>query len=68
MPDFGNRPESVDKYLKKSLQDLKIDYVDMYLVHTPWAVKEGDSYSPKEENGSVIFETADNIAVWKVKK
>ncbi|XP_011496173.1 PREDICTED: alcohol dehydrogenase [NADP(+)]-like isoform X2 [Ceratosolen solmsi marchali] len=65
LPSQGNRPESVEKYLKQSLKDLGLDYVDMYLIHTPFGLKEGVNNSPKEVNGIEIFENVNHNALWK---
>lgn len=66
LPDWANRPESVEKYLKRSLKNLGLDYIDMYLIHTPWTIKEDpEKYIAKEENGDVVYEDTDHIAVWK---
>lgn len=65
LPSHGNRPQSVEKYLTKSLNDLGLSYVDMYLIHTPFGVKEGENMFPKTENGNEIFENVDHVALWK---
>nr|XP_018899650.1 PREDICTED: alcohol dehydrogenase [NADP(+)] B-like isoform X1 [Bemisia tabaci] len=65
LPTHGNRAESVEKYLKQSLKDLDLDYVDMYLIHKPFGFKEGENMTEVKENGKVIFENVDHLAVWK---
>lgn len=66
LPPGGNRPTSVETYLKKSLSNLQLDYVDQYLVHTPFTFKEveGDLH-PRDENGNMLWENTDHVAVWK---
>ncbi|XP_043471485.1 1,5-anhydro-D-fructose reductase [Leptopilina heterotoma] len=67
LPPPGNRPSGVDKWLKKSLKDLQLDYLDMYLIHTPFSFKEveGDLH-PVNENGEIQLDmTTDHVAVWK---
>lgn len=64
----ANRPESVEMFLKSSLADLQLDYVDLYLVHTPVAlalIGPGEDLK-KQENGDVVMESVDHLAVWKV--
>lgn len=65
LPFHANRPESVEKYLKKSLTDLKLEYVDMYLIHAPWGIKEGDGFDKKEGSGPAVFEVVDHVALWR---
>lgn len=65
LPPSGNRPNGVEKFLKKSLKDLQLDYLDLYLVHTPFSFVEGDDLHPKDENGEMKMDhTTDHLAVW----
>lgn len=69
MPNFGNRASDVEKYLKMSLKKLQLNYVDLYLIHMPFAfVCNEDSLSPAvDSNGSFILDLShDNIETWKV--
>lgn len=67
LPPSGNRPEGVAKFLKRSLENLQVSYLDLYLVHTPFAFQdiEGDLHPMKD--GKIDFDpTNDHVAVWKV--
>lgn len=70
LPPSGNRPDGVNKYLKRSLEDLQLDYVDLYLVHVPFAFKEVEgNLHPTTADGKVDLDvTTDIIAVWKVSR
>lgn len=62
------RPEGVSKYIKRSLDLLQVDYVDLYLVHTPFAFKdiEGELH-PFSPDGKINMDVnTDHIAIWKV--
>lgn len=64
---LGNRAESVEKHLKKSLADLNLTYVDLYLIHVPFGFPESDTGPQRHPNGDVILDLAtDHVAVWKV--
>ncbi|CAB0029067.1 unnamed protein product [Trichogramma brassicae] len=67
LPNFGNRPADVEKYLKLSLEKLGLDYVDMYLVHMPFSfVKDENSEAQaKDAEGSFILDVQDPVEVWK---
>lgn len=66
----GNRPGDVEKNLKKSLADLNLSYIDLYLIHTPFGFPEPvDGQMAHHPNGDVVLDvTTDHVAVWKVKK
>ena len=36
--------------------DCRLDYVDCYLIHTPFAFKPGDEQDPRDERGQVIYD------------
>lgn len=66
LPPSGNRASNVEAQIKKSLDKLKLDYLDLYLVHTPFSFVESDSLHPVAEDGSFKFDnTTDHVAVWK---
>ncbi|WAR01725.1 AKCL2-like protein [Mya arenaria] len=61
-----HRPDLVRASLKKSLDDLGVKYLDLYLIHWPMAYKEGEEFMPLDENGKVIFSDVDYVDTWKV--
>src|ERR1700741_3968241 len=52
----NHRPERVAPALEASLKRLQLDYVDLYLIHTPFAFQPGDEQEPRDANGSVIYD------------
>src|SRR6202012_3577413 len=52
----NHRPERVEPAFKASLERLGLDYVDAYLIHTPFAFRPGDEQDPRDENGQVIYD------------
>lgn len=66
LPMQGVHPARVEQFLDKSLKNLHLDYVDLYLVHFPVCVKytENGTY-PFNEQGELETETTDLVAVWK---
>ncbi|XP_035880951.1 aldo-keto reductase family 1 member C15-like isoform X6 [Phyllostomus discolor] len=59
------RPELVRPALERSLRNLQLDYVDLFIIHTPTAVKPGEKLIPKDANGKVIFDTVDLRDTWE---
>jgi diketogulonate reductase-like aldo/keto reductase len=52
----NHRPERVKPAFEASLKRLQLDYVDLYLIHTPFAFQPGDEQDPRDENGKVIYD------------
>jgi diketogulonate reductase-like aldo/keto reductase len=52
----NDRPERVKPAFEASLRKLRLDYVDLYLMHTPFAFRPGDDQDPRDENGKSIYD------------
>ena len=52
----NHRPERVKPAIDASLRRLKLDYIDCYLIHTPFAFQPGDEQDPRDERGQVIYD------------
>jgi alcohol dehydrogenase (NADP+) len=52
----NHRPERVQPALEASLARLQVDYVDLYLMHTPFAFRPGDIQDPRDPVGNVIYD------------
>jgi diketogulonate reductase-like aldo/keto reductase len=53
----NHRPERVLPAFEASLRRLQVDYLDCYLIHTPYAFQPGDEQDPRDEQGRVIYDT-----------
>jgi len=51
-----HRPEHVGPAFEGSLARLRLDYIDLYLIHTPFAFQPGDEFDPRDQNGNVIYD------------
>ena len=52
----NHRPERVKPAFEASLKRLQLDYLDLYLIHTPFAFQPGDEQDPRDANGNVIYD------------
>lgn len=58
-------PALVEAGLKETLTSLKLDYLDLYLMHSPMAFKENLGLNPTDENGKLIYTDVDYVDTWK---
>jgi alcohol dehydrogenase (NADP+) len=52
----NHRPERVEPAFHASLERLKLQYLDLYLIHTPFAFQPGDDRDPRDQNGNVLYD------------
>jgi aldehyde reductase len=52
----NHRPERVEPAFEASRNKLGLSYVDLYLVHTPFAFQPGDDQDPRDEHGNVLYD------------
>ena len=62
----NHRPERVRPAFEASLRRLQLDYLDLYLVHTPFAFQPGDEMDPRDEHDHPIYDTGVTLAdTWR---
>jgi diketogulonate reductase-like aldo/keto reductase len=62
----NHRPERVKPAFEASLRKLQVDFVDLYLIHTPFAFQPGDEQDPRDSNGMVIYDkTVTLLDTWR---
>src|SRR4051794_8168661 len=52
----NHRPERAKPAFEASLRKLQLDYLDLYLIHTPFAFQPGDEQDPRDASGAVIYD------------
>ncbi|XP_027415282.1 prostaglandin F synthase 1-like isoform X1 [Bos indicus x Bos taurus] len=58
-------PELVQTCLESSLRKLQLSYVDLYLIHSPTALKPGEDPIPEDIHGNITFDTVDLCIMWE---
>jgi diketogulonate reductase-like aldo/keto reductase len=58
----NHRPDRVKPAFEASLERLRLDYVDCYLIHTPFAFRPGPDQDPRDEHGDVVYDTGVTLA------
>jgi aldehyde reductase len=62
----NHRPEHVEPAFNASLDRLRLNYLDLYLIHTPFAFQPGDEQDPRDQNGKVIYDSGVTLLdTWK---
>jgi alcohol dehydrogenase (NADP+) len=52
----NHRPDRVETAFDASCERLGIGYVDLYLIHTPFAFQPGDNMDPRDPDGNIIYD------------
>ncbi|SEM72664.1 Aldo/keto reductase [Mucilaginibacter gossypiicola] len=52
----NHRPDRVEAAFEGSIERLRLNYLDLYLIHTPFAFQAGEEQDPRDENGNVIYD------------
>ncbi|KAK9295929.1 hypothetical protein QLX08_009899 [Tetragonisca angustula] len=60
-----HRPDLVEAGLKKTLNNFKLEYLDLYLMHSPMGFQPGDSPFPKDADGNFIDDGTDYIDTYR---
>ncbi|HEY4710779.1 MAG TPA: aldo/keto reductase [Candidatus Acidoferrales bacterium] len=62
----NHRPERVEPAFEASLDRLGLQYLDLYLIHTPFAFQPGDEQDPRDQNANVIYDRGVTLLdTWK---
>jgi alcohol dehydrogenase (NADP+) len=62
----NHRPERVEPAFEASLDRLGLDYLDLYLIHTPFAFQPGDDQDPRDQNDNVLYDRGVTLLdTWK---
>ncbi len=62
----NHRPERVRPAFDASRRRLRVDTIDCYLIHTPYAFQPGDEQDPRNERGEVLYDSGVTLAeTWR---
>jgi len=60
-----HHPDDVRNAIVETLKLLRLDYLDLYLIHWPTAFKRGDSLFPKDLEGNVLYYDSNLLETWQ---
>jgi alcohol dehydrogenase (NADP+) len=52
----NHRPARVEPAFEASLNRLGLNYLDLYLSHTPFAFQPGDDQDPRDQHGNILYD------------
>jgi diketogulonate reductase-like aldo/keto reductase len=52
----NHRPDRVRKAFEASRERLRLEYIDCYMIHTPFAFRPGDEQDPRDAEGQVVYD------------
>jgi alcohol dehydrogenase (NADP+) len=52
----NHRPERVERAFEASLDRLGLNYLNLYLIHTPFSFQPGDEQDPRDQSGNIIYD------------
>ncbi|XP_040201558.1 rho crystallin isoform X4 [Rana temporaria] len=58
-------PEMVRKGLERSLRDVGMDYLDLFLMHWPVSLKPSGASDPSDKDKPFIYDNVDLCATWE---
>ncbi|KAM4748621.1 aldo-keto reductase family 1 member C1-like isoform 2-T2 [Rhinophrynus dorsalis] len=58
-------PELVRPALERSMKNLQVDYLDLYLIHIPIDFRPGDDLMPMDKNGKFLYHNTDLRDTWE---
>lgn len=58
-------PHLVRPFLEKTLKNLQLDYVDLYIIELPMAFQPGNNFFPLDKNGKWAFHNVDLCDTWE---
>uniref|UniRef100_A0A8C4QZA1 alcohol dehydrogenase (NADP(+)) n=1 Tax=Eptatretus burgeri TaxID=7764 RepID=A0A8C4QZA1_EPTBU len=61
----NHHSEDVEDACRKSLTQLKLDYLDLYLIHWPYSFGHGGEDFPRTETGKMQYDVVDYRETWR---
>ncbi|XP_076114520.1 aldo-keto reductase family 1 member B1-like isoform X1 [Mytilus galloprovincialis] len=63
--DTHHNRQHIKENFQKSLDNLKVNSVQLLIIHWPISLKDGDDLFPKDKNDQFMFENHDIVDTWK---
>uniref|UniRef100_A0A182IUH6 NADP-dependent oxidoreductase domain-containing protein n=1 Tax=Anopheles atroparvus TaxID=41427 RepID=A0A182IUH6_ANOAO len=60
-----HRPDLVEGACRATLENLKLEYIDLYLIHWPMAFREDGELFPEDANGKTLYSDVDYVDTYK---